>query len=79
LQQELETELLGLKTPKKIPELLQEETNSTAPSTTANTQGRNATYDLSALNSDLEKNMSGNWRKVNYTRRKYNKQPDTQQ
>jgi hypothetical protein len=34
---------------------------------------------LSALNSVLEKNTSGNWRKVNYTRRKYNKQPDAQQ
>ena len=44
LQQELETGLLGLKTPKIIPELLQEETKSTAPSTTANTKGRNATY-----------------------------------
>jgi hypothetical protein len=79
LQQELETGLLGLITSKKIPELLQEESNSTAPNTTANTQGRNATYGLSALNSDLEKNTLGNWRKVNYTRRKYNKQPDAQQ
>jgi len=32
---------------------------------------------LSALNSDFEKTTSGNWRKVYYTRRKYNKQPDT--
>jgi hypothetical protein len=76
LQQELETALLELKTVKKIIELLQEETNSTAPSTTANTHGRNATYDSRARNSDLEKNTSGNWRKVSYTRRKYNKQPD---
>jgi hypothetical protein len=34
---------------------------------------------LSALNSILEKNTLGNWRKVYYTRRKYNKQPDAQQ
>ena len=34
---------------------------------------------MSALNSDLEKNTSGNWRNVNYTRRKYNKWPDAQQ
>jgi hypothetical protein len=79
LHQELESALLELKTAKKITELLQEETNSTALSTTANTQGRNASYDSSALNSDLEKNTSGIWRKVNYTRRKYNKQqPDVQ-
>jgi hypothetical protein len=77
LQLELETALLELKTAKKIVELLQV-TNSTALSTTTNTQGRNVTYDSSALNSDLEKNTLGNWRKVNYTRRKYNKQPDAQ-
>jgi hypothetical protein len=58
--------------------LLQEETNSTAPSTTANTQGRNTSYDSSALNTTLEK-TSGNWKKVYYTRQKYNKQPDAQQ
>ena len=79
LQQELETALLELKTAKKITELLQEETKSTALSTTANTQSRNASYDSSALNSDLEKNTSGTWRKVNYTRRKYNKKSDAQQ
>jgi len=76
LQQELDTALVELKTPKKIIELLQEETNSTAPSTTANTQGRNTIYDSSARNSDLEENTSGNWGKVAYTRRKYNKQSD---
>jgi len=67
--QHLQQELLcywNLKTAKKITELLQEETNSTATSTTANTQDRNASYDSSALNSDLEKNTSGTWRKVNY-------------
>jgi hypothetical protein len=74
IEQELEMALL-----KKIVELLQEATNSAALSTTANTQGRNASYDLSALNSDLEKNISGNWRKVYYNRQKYNKQPDKQQ
>jgi len=63
LQQELETALLELKTAKKIIELLQEETNSTALSTTANTPGRNASCGSSALNSELEKNTSGNWRK----------------
>ena len=71
MQKELETELPELKTAKKIVELLQEETNSTASSTAANTQGRNAYYDSRALNSDLEKNTSGNWTKVNITRRKY--------
>jgi len=45
LQQELETVLLDLKTAKNIRELLQEKTNSTTPSTTANLQGRNASYD----------------------------------
>jgi len=79
LQQELETALLELKTAKKITELLQEETKSTAPSTTANTQCRNATCDLSALNRDIEKNMSGTWKEVNCTRRKYNNQSDAQQ
>jgi hypothetical protein len=79
LHQELETALLELKTAKKIIELLQEETDSPEPNTTANTQGRNAPYDSSALNSALEKNTSGNWRKVNYTRWKYNKQQDAQQ
>jgi len=44
LQQELETPLLELKTAKRIIELLQDETDSTMPSTTANKQGRNATY-----------------------------------
>jgi len=39
---------------KKVIELLQEERNSTALSTTANTHGRNASYDSTALNSDLE-------------------------
>jgi len=34
---------------------------------------------LSTLNSILEKNTLGNWRKVYYTRQKYNKQPDAQQ
>jgi hypothetical protein len=53
-------------------------TSSTAPSTTENTQGRNTSYDSSALNSDFEKKTSDNWRKVNYTRWKYNKQPDAQ-
>jgi len=43
-----------------------------------NTQGRNA-YDSSALNSVLETNTLGNWRKVNFIRGKYNKQPDAQQ
>jgi hypothetical protein len=38
IQQELETALLELKTAKKIIELLQEETNFTASSTTVNTQ-----------------------------------------
>ena len=52
-------------------ELLQEGTNCTALSTTVNTQGRNTSYDSSALNSDLEKNTSGNGRKVCYTRQKY--------
>ena len=37
--QELETALLELKTAKTIIELLQDETNSTAPNTTANAQG----------------------------------------
>ena len=60
IQQELETALLELKTVKKIIELLQEETNFTASSTTVNTQGRNTTYVSSALNSDLEKNTSSN-------------------
>ena len=78
MQQELETALLELKIATKIIELLQEQTNSTAPSTTADTQGKNASYDSSALNSDLEKNTSGNWRKVNHTRQKYYKQPDAQ-
>jgi len=79
LQQELETALLKPKTVKKITELLQEQTNSPTPSTTANTQGRNPMYDLSALNGDLEKNTSGNWRKFIYTRRNHNKQPNAQQ
>jgi hypothetical protein len=34
---------------------------------------------VSVLNSDLEKNTSGSWRKVYCTRQKYNKQPDAQQ
>jgi hypothetical protein len=71
--------LLELKTDKQIIELLQEETNCAALSTTANTQGRNSSYSLSALNSDLEKNTSGNWRKFSCTRQKYNKQPVAQQ
>jgi len=79
IQQELEMALLELKTAIKIIELLQEETNCTAPSTTVNTQGRNTSYDSSALNSDLEKNISGNGRKVSYTGWKYNKQLDAQQ
>ena len=79
LQQELETALLELKRAKKIIEFLQEETNSTAPSTTTNRQGRNASYDSCALKSDLEKNTPGNWRKVSYTKWTYNKQPDAQQ
>jgi hypothetical protein len=45
LQQELETALLELKTAKKITELVQEETNSTTPNTTAYTQGTNTTCD----------------------------------
>jgi len=76
IQQELERALLELKTAIKIVELLQEETNCTAPSTTVNTQ---TSYDSSALSSDLENNTSGSGRKVYYTRRKYNKQPDAQQ
>jgi hypothetical protein len=34
---------------------------------------------LSALSNILEKNTPGNWRKLSYTRRKYNKQPDAEQ
>jgi hypothetical protein len=79
LQQELETALLELRVAKKIIELLQEETNSTTQSTTANAQCWNATYNSSARNSDLEMNTSRNRRKVTYTRRKYNKQPHAQQ
>jgi hypothetical protein len=79
IQRELETALLELKTAIKIIELLQEETNCTASSTTVNTQGRNTSYDSSALNSDLEKNTSGNGKKVYYTRQKYDKQPNAQQ
>jgi hypothetical protein len=71
--------LLELKTTKQIIELVQEETNCAALSTTTNTQGRNSSYGLSALNSDLQKNTSGNWRIFSYTRRKYNKQPIAQQ
>jgi len=71
--------LLELKRGKQIIELQQEETNCAPLSTTANTQGRNSSYGLSALNCDLEKNTSGNWRKFSYTRRKYNKQPVAQQ
>ena len=67
-QQELEMALLELKTAKKYIYLLQEETNSTALSTISDTQDRNTSYDLSALNSILEKNTSGNWRKIYYTR-----------
>jgi len=63
-QQELEMALLELRTAKKNIELLQEETYSTALSTIADTQGQNTSYCLSALNSILEKNTSGNWRKV---------------
>jgi hypothetical protein len=66
--------LLELKTVIKIIELLQEKTNCTALSTTVNTS-----YDSTALNSDLEKNISGNGRKVSYTGQKYNKQVDAQQ
>jgi len=71
--------LLELKPAKQIIKLLQEETNCAPLSTTANTQCRNFSYGLSVLNSDLEKNTSGNWRKFSYTRRKYNKQPVSQQ
>ena len=77
LQQELETVLLELKTAKKIIELLQKQTDSTMPSTTANTQGRNTIDNSSDGKIDLEKNTSGNWKKVNHTRQKY-KQPDAQ-
>ena len=79
MQQELETALLELKTCKKIIELLQKETNSTTPSSTADTQVRNATYTSNARKIDLEKNTSGNWRKVTYTRWIYNRQPDAEQ
>jgi hypothetical protein len=79
IQQELEMALLELKTVIKIIELLQEKTNCSAPSTTVNTQGRNTSYDSSALNSDLENNISGSGRKVFYTAWKYNKQLDAQQ
>jgi len=71
--------LLELKTSIQIIELLQEETNCAALNTTANTQGRYSSYGLSALNSDLEKNTSGNWRKFSYTWQNYNKQPVAQQ
>jgi hypothetical protein len=71
--------LLELKAAKQIIELLQEETNCAPPITTANTQHRNSSYGLSVPNSDLEKNTSGNWRKFSYIRRKYNKQPVSQQ
>lgn len=63
--------LLELKTAKQIIELLQEEINCAPWNTTANTQHRNSSYGLSVLNSDLEKNTSGNWRKFSYTRQKY--------
>jgi len=78
LQQELETVLLELKTAKKIIELLQKQTDSTMPSTTANTQGRNTIDNSSDGKIDLEKNTSGNWRDVAYNRRKCNKWPDAQ-
>jgi hypothetical protein len=58
MQQELETAFLELIPAKTIIELLQDETNSTARNKTTNTQGN--LYDSSALNSDLEKNTSGN-------------------
>jgi len=75
----LSTALLELKTCRKIIELLQKETNSTTPSSTADTQVRNATYNSSARKIDLEKNTSGSWRKVAYTRWIYNRQPDAEQ
>ena len=57
MQQELETALLELKTAKQMIELLQEESNCAALSTIANTQVRNSSYGLNALNSNLEKNI----------------------
>jgi hypothetical protein len=67
--------LLELQSAKKIIELLRAETNSSALHSYANSQGGNASFVSSAINSDREKNTTDIWRIVSYTRRKYNKQP----
>jgi hypothetical protein len=70
--QELETVLQELQNAKQIIELLHADT--LLHRTPMQTQGGNASFVSSAINSDLEKNTADIWRKVSYSRRKYNSQ-----
>ena len=78
LQRELTDALLEVQSPRKITELLREETHSTMPSTSITSHGRRDSHVSGKLISDPERNTTGNWKKVNYTRREFNRQPKTQ-
>ena len=77
LQRELTDALLELQSARKIIELLREETYSTAPSTSITSQGGRGSHVSGKIISGSERNTTANWKKVNYTRREFNRQPKT--